>query len=279
MRLGVTRQAVIKAVQSAEAQLGVPLLVKLQGRWRPTPEAFRLAELSEEVFDALLVSHHEAQMAAAGFSDRLRVCSAPNLAHSLLPGAVRMLNAAPGTPAHPVEIDISDVREALRARRSDVGLSFGLSDPGDDFETHPVAHGRLVCILAADDPLAAKTQIDPSDLIGRPLIGYDADNAPEQDTIRQAFTASGLMASITITVRHSDLACHLVRARCGPAVIDDFVVRGGLTAGLTARPLSVPTWVTAYVHHRRTESLSPAGQRFFAALRDDTAESASTEDG
>jgi DNA-binding transcriptional LysR family regulator len=270
-RLGVTRQAVMKAVQAAQDQFEVSILTKVNGRWQPTPEAEHLAKLAEPVLDALRRAHHEAQMAAAGYGGRVRMCAAPSIAHSFVPGALSGRFHARSIERFPLELDVGDVQQSLSDGDCDLALSFGIDDPSGEWVTEPVAQGRLVCVLPVAHHLAARDSIAAADLRGGPLIGYDARCAPEADTNRLALAGAGLIDAVTVTVQHGDLACHLARRYCAPAVIDDFVVRAGLTGDLPVRPLEGVAPITAFAHFRADRTLPDAARALLQSIRQSAA--------
>lgn len=262
--LEMSQSAVIKALRLAEFELGVNLVTTLQGRLMPTPEAQALTRRAQPAFAALRRARHEADMMRVGMVDRLRVATVPGLAHSILPPAITAARRAIGDAA-PVEIMFDHVAAHLAAGDADLAITYGPL-PDEGLRNIALQESLLVCVLFQTDPLAALDEIGLEDLDGRRLISYGPDGFSSADSFQQALTKAGLAPRISITVRHTDSACHLVRERCGVAIVDGFVISSGLTEGLVVRPLRASPAVIAYAHHREGAHLSQSGQVLLACL-------------
>jgi DNA-binding transcriptional LysR family regulator len=262
--LRISQSAFIKALHLAEAELGVSLAVRIQGRLRPTPEARALAGGLSGSFGVLKRVHHEAAMLKAGMVGRLRIATVPGLAHSILPGAVAAVTRS--KDVSPVEITFDDVAEKIRSGASEIGLSYGMSAQHRHLATIPLHKSRLVCILGPADPLASRRSINADSLRARQVISYGPEHAHEEDSFQQALIDAGLWDRIAVGIRHTDTACHLVREGCGVAVVDRDVIRSGVTIGLAVKPLERSLPIAAFAHYRKGAPLSVSATRLIEHL-------------
>jgi len=264
--LGMSQSAVIKALHGAEGELGLDLVASVQGRLLPTPEARALRERAQALFRAVRGAEHEADMVRIGMAGRLRIATVPGLAHSLLPGAITDVRNRCGDTAS-IEIMFDQVAGRLASGEADIGLSYGPL-AGRDLVDEPVAHSALVCVLAPGDPSAGVACMPASELEGRLLVGYGSADAAAEDSLRLALLATGLLDSLVVTVRHTDMACHLVRDGIGVAIIDGFVISSELARGLAVVPLADSPPVTAFAHYLRGIEDDPVANVLLDSLRE-----------
>ena len=256
--LGVSQSAVIKALRLAEQDLDLSLLAIVQGRLTPTPEAFELTLRARPAFNVLRRARHEADMIRVGMADRLRIATVPGLAHSILPPAIASARLALADSAA-VEVVFDHVRDHLVAADVDLAISYGpmAIDGLLDVE---LRRSSLICVLGQEHFLAGREALAHADLYSQRLISYGPDGVSRSDSFQTALAQTGLADRISITVRHTDTACHLAREGVGIAVVDGFVISSGLTEGLAIRPLVASPPVTAYAHHRDDAPLDRAAR-------------------
>lgn len=92
----------------------------------------------------------------------------------------------------------------------------------------------LVCVMKEGHPLASKSVVRPTDLVGQRIITY-----PENTMFGQMLLRSyGTLASklhLDIEVRSSTTACWHAQAGAGIAVVDEAAVLGMSFTGLAVR--------------------------------------------
>jgi DNA-binding transcriptional LysR family regulator len=267
--LGISQSAVIKALRLAEDELDLSLVATVQGRLTPTPEAQALTAHAQASFGVLRRARHEADMIRVGMADRLRIATVPGLAHSILPPAIAEARAVLRDTAA-VEIMFDQVRDHLSAGEADLAISYGPMAT-DGLEDVILRRSPLVCVLACSHPLAANDQLSEGDLNRQRLISYGPDGFSQSDSFQEALANAGLAGRISITVRHTDTACHLAREGVGIAIVDGFVISSGLIVGLAVRPLIASPLVTAYAHHRDSGPLDGAARVLLDYLAQETA--------
>lgn len=246
--LAISQSAVIKSLHQAEHELDLSLVATVQGRLTPTPEAIELMRLARPALGSLRRARHEADMIRVGMADRLRIATVPGLAHSILPPAIAATRLALNDSAA-VEVIFDHVRDHLAAGDVDLAISYG-PIAIDGLLDVVLKRCPLVCVLGRPHPLAGLDALTHADLDGERLISYGPDGVSRSDSFQAALEQAGLTDRISITVRHTDTACHLAREGVGIAVVDGFVISSGLTEGLAVRPLEESPLVTAYAHHR-----------------------------
>jgi DNA-binding transcriptional LysR family regulator len=256
--LGISQSAVIKSLRLAEQELDLNLVANVQGRLTPTPEALELTRRARPAFNVLRRARHEADMIRVGMADRLRIATVPGLAHSILPPAIAAARSALGDSAA-VEILFDHVHHHLNASEADLAISYGpMATHG--LQDVVLGNSPLVCVLDRANPLSAHDALMRHDLNRQRLISYGPDGFSRSDSFQEALGDAGLAEQISITVRHTDTACHLAREGAGIAVVDGFVISSGLTDGLVVLPLTDSALVTAYAHHRNGAPLDRAAR-------------------
>jgi DNA-binding transcriptional LysR family regulator len=106
----------------------------------------------------------------------------------------------------------------------------------------------------------------PADLAPYPLIGF-GPQTPYGDVVGRALALKSAPLRISTVVRFTPVACAMVRAGAGIAVVDEFVLRGRTWPELVSRPLAPKTRVRAHLLTPRFEPLSRTANAFVDILR------------
>jgi DNA-binding transcriptional LysR family regulator len=112
----------------------------------------------------------------------------------------------------------------LVARTLDIGLTIAPID-NPYIVAEPMMGHPVVCILPLGHPLAAKSVIAPSDLIGVPFVSFD----PDSHTNRRVASVLGAHAVEPRTVMVASVAptlCEFVAAGVGVSLVHPLIVSG-----------------------------------------------------
>ncbi|MBR0643049.1 LysR family transcriptional regulator [Plastoroseomonas hellenica] len=157
-RVGLSQPAMSNALSRLRALFGDALLVRTPAGMELTPRALELIDpvrgvlrqvervmTTEEAFDPL--------DSRRSFTLRL----SDLLGRLLLPGLTARLRAqAPHVTLDIVHLPPAGTVDALEADSCDLAVSMGLAH-GGSIHAEPVLQDRMVCLMAADHPAAAKT--------------------------------------------------------------------------------------------------------------------------
>jgi DNA-binding transcriptional LysR family regulator len=229
-RLGVSQPTVSQLVGSLERAVGAPLLVRGRGTVRPTaagrallPHAARLLAEAEAAAQAVLSADRDARR-------QLRVAAGEALATHVLPRAVAALRIRlPGLVTTFVVGDEARTVEALRGGEVDAAL---LTDRTDarDLDTVDVAPGRLVLVVAADDPLSARGPVRAADLAGLTLVVRDAGTVNRRE-VEAMLSTAGVEPGSRLVASSLEAVKRCVEAGLGVTIVPSIAVVRELAEG------------------------------------------------
>ncbi|MFI5959153.1 LysR family transcriptional regulator [Cryptosporangium sp. NPDC051539] len=173
-RLGMAQPPLSRAIREIERQLGVQLLERTTRQVALTSAGETLLGDARTALEAVEAAGRRARNAGRS-EPRLRLAFKADYDGGLLPRMLALFERDPS--ARPVELLMGGRGEqapALREGRADVALLWlPPEEPGLDLE--PLLTEARVVVLAANDPLAARTSLALADLAGRLLPdGTDA---------------------------------------------------------------------------------------------------------
>jgi DNA-binding transcriptional LysR family regulator len=113
--------------------------------------------------------------------------------------------------------------------------------------------------------LADRKELHVHDLVGLTLIGYGLDT-PFGQLIEQMFQGEGTMPRLSIEVRLTHIACAMVQAGAGVAIVDELAVIGRIWPDVVVRPILPATVMPVNMLHLRYEPLSRLAQDFIDTL-------------
>lgn len=265
--LGISQPAASRLLSHAERQLGLTLFDRSNNRLRPTPEA----RLLYPDVDRLLADLEYVQRVADDLqglkSGRLRIATITSLALTVVAEAVASF--VKKFPNVNVQVETAlnfDVPDIVLNRGVDFGLAF-LPLPTDELWVEEIRRTDIVAVVPRDHPLARHAKLTTPDLRDEPLISFKR-TLPIGDYVANAFEAAGMSPPISIEVGHSFLACSLVRAGAGIALVDSLAQDSVMFPELSFIPIepTIPISAVLLAVENRTPSL--VAQAFREILRD-----------
>src|SRR3546814_197218 len=100
-----------------------------------------------------------------------------------------------------------------------------------------LSRGRMVCVVPERHPLAERDVVHLKDLESCSLITHHP-SIQFGRMVAGAFEAAGVQITHSVHVLQTELACSLVRAGAGCAIVDQYSAAGGPWVGLQVRPLA-----------------------------------------
>ncbi len=271
LALGISQPAVSMLLRESARTAGFPLFVRRQGRLQPTAETRVLTADLDRVFEGVdrvnrLIEDMRDQKVGV-----IHIAATPTLADNLVPPAVALFRKT--RPQVRVTIHTMDnlsVVATVAKEQADIGLA--LSPPGwREGRIVGLASADLVCIVPKGHPLAAKASVTAHDLADVPLISFSR-SLPLGHMVELVFRAAGVPQRIAIEVNQSSLACALVRAGAGIAILDPFWLLDGTDRQIVKLRLEPSTPIEAHALLPKSGSSSRVALRLLAVIQSTAAQ-------
>lgn len=264
--LNISQPAVSRMLAHTEKAMGVTLFERVRGRLQPTVQVQSLFEEIEKTQRMMQRVNDLADALAEHGTGVLRLASIPSLAQYLVPRAVvRFQQRHPelllrlGTTALP-----SLITDVLQGE-AELGLVVMQADH-PFLVSEPLHVGRMVAAIPRGHVLAGREVVSLADLSPHPHI-IVGTRMPYGMLVLNAFEQAGLPCNMCADVPWSQLACALVNAGVGIAVVDEFTVMQNTMPDVVIVPLQerIPLNISAvYASNREPSRIA---QQFIKELR------------
>ncbi len=264
--LHVSQPAVSRLIAYTEQRVGLKLFERIKGRLYPTPEARRLFEEVGAVYNSVQRVNQVAEELITRGSGVVRVGCSANLSQSLLPHAIAAFGKR-----HPEILVVlhtmspDNLVQHIFGQQVEIAVAY-MPFPHPSLATQLLYENHIVAALPEDHPLTSRAELRVEDLVNEPFIGYVAD-IPFGQLVRRCFEGVDHIPRPRAEVQQAHVACALVAAGVGVALVDEQTVRSHQWRGITTRPVvpSIPTPV--HVFHALHQPLSRPAQEFISILK------------
>lgn len=244
-RLSISQSAVSRSLSQLEERLGRSLFIRSSGRIYPTPEALRLNEKLDALFETL--AEIDGADWAAREDEPLRLVVPPTLAHHFVIRRVaRFLKRNPGRR---IQLDIQSTDSLLSGimnAQYDLGLTSGMIQRSG-VTLLPWRRSKIVCAMPEDHPLVAKETIVPEDLEGVELIEF-LGRLGTRALSDQILGRAGVRPRTVVETATNMAALELVREGLGITLVNPFPLLSEGIQGIVARPFLAPiVYQTSFV--------------------------------
>ena len=211
--LGLTQPAVSRAIAALEAAAGVALLHRGARPLTLTEAGQTAAAYARDITGALGALSQQMESFRTHRSGSVRMGSFGAIASTrILPPQLKGFGAQhPGVQVEISEADDTRALEDLQAGLTDLSV---LADPGEAFETLPVATDELVALVPAGG--SGKTVMTPQELAEGPFIMTQGGSEP---FIQEWFRAAGVMPEVTHRIRQTHSILAMVSSGLGRAIV------------------------------------------------------------
>jgi len=236
--LHTSQPTVSRELARLEQLLGYALFERHKGRLKATARALALFDEVQRSYQGLERVLERAAELGRAEGERLSVLCLPALAHALLPGACRALNArfaAATLVVTPQESPL--LEEWMSAQRFDLGLSEAQEAPPGTTLT-PLLALDEVCVLPAGHRLAAKKRLTPRDFEGEDFVSLAAGD-PYRIQMDAIFASAGVNRRLRVETHSAVTVCAMVEAGLGLALVNPLTALACANAGLVVRRFSV----------------------------------------
>lgn len=250
--LNISQPAASKILAHAEAQLGFKLFERVKGRLVPTREADILAPQVARLNQDLASIKRLAANLRQGKHGHLRIGCAPAIGLGLLPLTIQSFHQQKSTATFEIStLHSAELIAGLRAHELDLIITFDTTEhPG---VTRKVI-GQTELAHLSCNPATAPVHLDH--LPPRDLIVLDARDQVGA-LLESALASSNVQVNAQIVVQTYYVACGLVEAGCGDAIVDMLTGRAMLKPGMVLRRLTptVPIPICIMTHATNPQSM------------------------
>lgn len=264
--LNVSQPAISRLLSYTESRIGLVLFERIKGRLYPTPEARRLFQEVEQVHQSVQRVNEVANDLIEKRQGSLHMAVSPSLGQTLIPRAVtKFRNAFPDVKVYVRTLISTDLVQALLTQQVEVGVAIvPLTHPS--LHAEAIYENHLVAVLPATHPLADKQELHTSDLEGLDLIGYGMDT-PYGQMVRQLFGNQPGLPRLVVEVRLTHIACAMVQAGAGIAIVDELAVMGRVWPDVVVRPIKPRTKMSLHMLHSNVVPISQSAKEFMQILK------------
>ena len=263
--LYVSQPAVSRLISYTEQRLGLLLFQRIKGRLYPTPEARRLFEEVGAVYQSVQRVNEVAENLAENRIGQLRIASSPNLGQSLMPRAVAIFCARYPEVRIVLHTLIPSVMlQSLLTHEVELGVTY-MPVTHPSLAVRPLYKNRIMAVVPLDHRLAGRAEITTEDLAGDRFVGYSSD-IPFGQLVQQMFGNEEQRPQPRIEVQQAHVACAMVQAGVGVALVDEITISGPIWSKVVAIPVVPVASAPVNVYHIELEPLSRLAQEFIAIL-------------
>jgi len=265
--LHVSSPAVSRLISNTEQRLGLTFFKRIKGRLYPTPEARRLFQEVDAVYQGVERVNEVAEDLVGNRVGHLRIGCNPSLGQLMLPHAVkRFYERVPDVRIILHTLLPSVLLQAVLTQQVELGVAF-IQETHPNLHVRPLCENRLVAALPRDHALAAKASLELKDFLTLPFIGYGADS-PIGRILRKHFTDEGYTVRPKVEVQQVHVACAFVQAGLGISIIDELSAQSPVWPNLVTRPLEPSIAAPISIIHGVFSPPSRLAQEFMATLEE-----------
>lgn len=232
-RLNLSQPAISQHIRALEEHLGVPVLLRVGKRARPTPAGEVLLHCAEQVLDKIEDAERLLAEQGMGGGGMMRIGGGDAACHHLLPAVLKEFVAQ--FPRVHVQLTSGHTTSTLARVMSgelDLGL-VTLPVETDRIRITEIGRDELVAVTRPDHAWAERRRVQASDFSGEPLILYERESRMSELLMR-FLLEEGVFPRVTMEVDHVEAVKELVRQGLGVAVLPAWSIRAEVEAGALA---------------------------------------------
>lgn len=263
--LFVSQPAISRLLSYMEQRLGFQLFERIKGRLYPTPEAQRLFEEVSTVYQGVQRVNDVAENLARNRIGQLRIACSPNIGQSIMPRAVAIF-----CDRHPdIRIELhtlipSGMLQGLLSQQVEFGVTYmPIGHPS--LEVRSLYKNRIMAALPRGHRLASQKSVRVRDLAKEPFVGYSSD-IPFGQLVRQIFGSEEQQPATRVEVLQAHVACAMVQAGVGVALVDELTLNGPIWVNIEAVPIAPVAYAPVNVFNVQMQPLSRVAKEFIDVL-------------
>lgn len=229
-RLNLSQPAISQHIRALEEHLGVPVLLRVGKRARPTPAGEVLLHCAEQVLDKIEDAERLVAEQGTGGGGLVRIGGGDAACHHLLPSVLKEFVAQfPRVNLQLASGPTSTTLARVLAGELDVGL-VTLPVETDRIRVTEIGRDELVAVTPPDHAWAERRRVQASDFAGESLILHERESRMTE-LLLQFLLEEGVFPRVTIEVDHVAVVKELVRHGLGIAVLPAWSVRSEVECG------------------------------------------------
>lgn len=238
-RLNLSQPAISQHIRALEEHLGVPVLLRVGKRARPTPAGEVLLHCAEQVLDKIEDAERLLAEQGVGGGGVIRIGGGDAVCQHLLPPVMKeFLAQFPRVHLHVSSSHSSATVARVLGGELDLGL-VTLPVETDRIRVTEVGRDELVAVVRPDHSWAERRRVQASDFSDEPLILYNRESRLT-DVLLRFLLEEGVFPRVTTEVDQVVVVKELVRLGIGVAVLPAWTVRTEVESGIL-RALPVGT--------------------------------------
>lgn len=266
--LFTSQPAVSRIVSHTEQSLGVALFSRIKGKLVPTPEAEALFSEVDKCFQYAIRVDDFARNLAHGTTGTLNISSSPCLGGSVMARAItRFIEKHPKIRVDYHTTLLNDVAQEILSNKVDLAVCV-LPPEHSNLTSQPFMKGCMVCVLPHGHELAQSKSIKMTDFSHYPLIAHHPSIQFGQ-MVSAAFRKAGVEPKVHVHIHQTEVACHLVQAGAGIAIVDQFTAQGIGNSELQIVPLEQDIPLTPSIVRSAFDTRKTHADKFIEVLMED----------
>lgn len=265
-QLNLSQPALSRRIQKLENAVGTLLIERTTRTVRLTPSGQEVIPLIRRMLDEIdgslvgLMAQGERQ------AGRITMASVPSATVRFLPQVLQQFGEDyRNTRVRILDLSAAECAEAVRTGEAEFGLSLPVS-VDSDLSYMPLHEDPYGLICRKDDPLAIKTDVVWTDLVGMRLVTVHRASG-NRTTLEAGLAAQGINLTWFYEVTRLTSALALVDAGLGSSILPRLACEGPEARDLVWRPLGEPVIArTIGLLKRPAAPLSPAATRLVTLL-------------
>jgi DNA-binding transcriptional LysR family regulator len=236
-RLGIAQPSLSQQIRRLEDELGVELLIRTSRRLELTDAGRAFLVRAREALDHAEVAVAAARRAGRGDLGHLRIGAVDWALGAVIPGVLRAF--AVDRPSVTTEVrDLAVARQIAELQDGRLDVAFVHAPlAAEGLRTHALRAERLVVLLPADHPLAARSELTLEAVAAEPLVLRTAAvGGGARASVLELFARHGQVPRVAQEPEGLDAVLALVAAGTGLSVQPEPVL-ALLRADVVARPL------------------------------------------
>ncbi len=229
-RLNLSQPAISQHIRALEEHLGVPVLLRVGKRARPTPAGEVLLHCAEQVLDKIEDAERLLAEQGVGGGGVVRIGGADAACQHLLPAVVKeFLGQFPRVHLQLAGGHTTTTLARVLGGELDLGL-VTMPVETDRIRVTEIGRDELVATVRPDHAWADRRRVQAADFADEPLILYDRDSRMTE-TLLQFLLEEGVFPRVTMEVDQIAVVKELVRLGLGVAVLPAWAVRPEVELG------------------------------------------------
>ncbi len=229
-RLNLSQPAISQHIRALEEHLGVPVLLRVGKRARPTPAGEVLLHCAEQVLDKIEDAERLLAEQGVGGGGMVRIGGSDGTCQHLLPPVLKeFLALFPRVQLQVASGHSSDTLTRVLGGELDIGL-VTLPVETDRIRVTEIGRDELVAIVPPEHAWAERRRIQAADFANEPLILYERESRMTGILLR-FLLEEGIFPRVVSEVDQVEVVKELVRVGLGVAVLPAWSVRTEVERG------------------------------------------------